>query len=101
MKTLGELLRDKINASIEKRQQLERDFWDACYHVYGTYRPQWLSIHDWSDEQLIARTKEMGQKACMTVGQTNIWRAHVQRATFCAKLDGFEFSRLRSDYFRR
>jgi hypothetical protein len=62
----------------------------------------------------------------MTVGQINIWRAHVrqalrealderrpfspltyeaekrkrellqvQRATFCAKLDGFEFSRLK------
>jgi hypothetical protein len=62
----------------------------------------------------------------MTIGQINIWRAHVrqalrealnerrpfspltyeaekrkrellqvQRATFCAKLDGFEFSRLK------
>jgi hypothetical protein len=62
----------------------------------------------------------------MTVGQSNIWRAHVrqalrealderrpfspltyeaekrkrerlqvQRATFCAKVDGFEFSRLK------
>jgi hypothetical protein len=37
----------------------------------------------------------------MTRGQINLWRAHVQRATFCAKLDGFEFSRLSSTYFRR
>jgi hypothetical protein len=37
----------------------------------------------------------------MTRGQINLWRAHVQRATFCAKLEGFEYSRLRSDYFKR
>jgi hypothetical protein len=37
----------------------------------------------------------------MTVGQINLWRAHVKRATFCAKIEGFEYSRLRSDYFKR
>jgi hypothetical protein len=37
----------------------------------------------------------------MTTGQINIWRAHVKRATFIAKLDGVLYSRLRSDYFKR
>ena len=60
MKTLGELLRDKINASIEKRQQLERDFWTACLDVYSV-RPAWIDISRWSDERLIEEIKAMGE----------------------------------------
>ena len=60
MKTLGELLRDKINASIEKRQQLERNFWTVCLDVYAT-RPAWIDISGWSDERLIEETKAMGE----------------------------------------
>ena len=60
MKTLGELLRDKINASIEKRQQLERDFWTVCLDVYSV-RPAWIDISRWSDERLIEETKAMGE----------------------------------------
>lgn len=60
MKTLGELLRDKINASIEKRQQLERDFWTVCLDVYSV-RPAWIDISGWSDERLIEEIKAMGE----------------------------------------
>lgn len=60
MKTLGELLRDKINASIEKRQQLERDFWTVCLDVYSV-RPAWIDISRWSDERLIEEIKAMGE----------------------------------------
>jgi hypothetical protein len=63
MKTLGEILRDKINASIEKRQQLERDFWTTCLDVYAT-RPAWINISEWSDEKLISETKLMGDPNC-------------------------------------
>jgi hypothetical protein len=63
MKTLGEVLRDKINASIEKRQQLERDFWTVCLDVYAT-RPAWIDISGWSDAKLISETKAMGDPSC-------------------------------------
>lgn len=58
MKTLGELLRDKINASIEKRQQLEHDFWATWSSVYAV-RPEWIDISGWSDAKLIEETKAM------------------------------------------
>ena len=63
MKTLGEILRDKINASIEKRQQLERDFWTTCLDVYAT-RHAWIDVSGWSDEKLISETKLMGDPSC-------------------------------------
>jgi len=35
------------------------------------------------------------KKGRLTVGKANLWKSSVQRATFCAKLDGFEYSTLR------
>ena len=52
MKTLGELLRDKINASIETRRQLELQWWDAYKEVYNM-RPRWIDISGWSDAKLV------------------------------------------------
>lgn len=63
MKTLGELLRDKLNEAIETRQQLERNFWTTCLDVYAT-RPAWIDISGWSDEKLISETKLMGDPSC-------------------------------------
>ena len=62
MKTLGELLRDKINASIEKRQQLERDFWTVCLDVYAT-RPAWIDISGWSDAKLVEELDSLSRPA--------------------------------------
>ena len=63
MKTLGEQLRAKLEASIEERQQLERNFWTVCLDVYAT-RPAWIDISGWSDEKLISETKLMGDPSC-------------------------------------
>ena len=62
MKTLGEVLRDKINASIEKRQQLERDFWTVCLDVYAT-RPAWIDISGWSDAKLVEELDALSRPA--------------------------------------
>ena len=56
-------LRQAIEAGIEKRQQLERDFWTACLDVYAV-RPAWLDISGWSDAKLIEETKALGDPNC-------------------------------------
>ena len=62
MKTLGELLRDKINASIEKRRQLELQWWDAYKEVYNV-RPRWIDISGWSDAKLVEELDALSRPA--------------------------------------